>query len=107
MSVRHLELADFRIFRAVSVDLEREGTTVITGSNGTGKTSVLEAVAYLGTRRSFRGAPPDALVRAGAVEEAGDTTRWPLPPGSVPGYPSTQASDDANPGPLRRKWGSS
>ena len=66
MSVRHLELADFRIFRAVHLDLEPEGTTVITGSNGTGKTSVLEALAYLGTRRSFRGAPPDAMVRTGA-----------------------------------------
>ena len=66
MSVRHLELADFRIFRAVSLDLEPEGTTVITGANGTGKTSVLEALAYLGTRRSFRGAPPEAMVRTGA-----------------------------------------
>jgi len=66
VSVRHLELADFRIFRAVDVDLEAEGTTVITGSNGTGKTSVLEALAYLGTRRSFRGAPPEAMVRTGA-----------------------------------------
>jgi DNA replication and repair protein RecF len=66
VSVRHLELADFRIFRGVSIDLEAEGTTVITGSNGTGKTSVLEALAYLGIRRSFRGAPPDALVRTGA-----------------------------------------
>ncbi len=66
MSVRHLELADFRIFRAVQLDLEAEGTTVITGPNGTGKTSVLEALAYLGTRRSFRGAPPEAMVRTGA-----------------------------------------
>jgi DNA replication and repair protein RecF len=66
VSVRHLELADFRIFRAVSLDLEPEGTTVITGSNGTGKTSVLEALAYLGIRRSFRGAPPEAMVRNGA-----------------------------------------
>ena len=66
MSVRHLELADFRIFRAVHLDLEATGTTVITGSNGSGKTSVLEALAYLGTRRSFRGAPPEAMVRTGA-----------------------------------------
>jgi DNA replication and repair protein RecF len=66
VSVRHLELADFRIFRAVSLDLEPEGTTVITGSNGTGKTSVLEALAYLGIRRSFRAAPPEAMVRTGA-----------------------------------------
>ena len=66
MSVRHLELAEFRLFRAASIDLEAEGTTVITGSNGTGKTSVLEAMAYLGSRRSFRGAPPAAMVRSGA-----------------------------------------
>ena len=66
MSVRHLELADFRLFHVAQVDPEPEGTTVITGPNGTGKTSVLEALAYLGTRRSFRGAPPEALVRSGA-----------------------------------------
>ena len=66
MSVRHLELADFRLFRAAHIDLESDGTTVITGPNGTGKTSVLEALAYLGTRRSFRGAPPEAMVRTGA-----------------------------------------
>jgi DNA replication and repair protein RecF len=67
VSVRHLELADFRLFHGAQVDPEPEGTTVITGPNGTGKTSVLEALAYLGTRRSFRGAPPEALVRSGAT----------------------------------------
>jgi len=66
VSIRRLELADFRTFRAAHVAPEPEGTTVITGPNGTGKTSVLEAVAYLGTRRSFRGAPPEAMVRTGA-----------------------------------------
>ena len=65
MTVRHLNLAEFRIFRAVDLDLAPEGTTVITGSNGSGKTSILEALAYLGTRRSFRGAPPEAMVRTG------------------------------------------
>ena len=65
VSLRRLELIDFRIFTHALVEPETEGTTVITGANGTGKTSVLEAVAYLGTRRSFRGAPPEALVRTG------------------------------------------
>jgi len=65
VSIRHLELADFRIFGAAHIAPESEGTTVITGPNGTGKTSVLEAIAYLGTRRSFRGAPPEAMVRSG------------------------------------------
>ncbi len=67
VSVRHLELADFRIFARAAFDPEPDGTTVITGPNGTGKTSVLEALAYLGTRRSFRGAPPEAMVRTGAT----------------------------------------
>jgi DNA replication and repair protein RecF len=61
-----LELTDFRLFPHAVMEPEAEGTTVITGANGTGKTSVLEALAYLGTRRSFRGAPPEALVRTGA-----------------------------------------
>jgi DNA replication and repair protein RecF len=69
VSIRHLELADFRIFSAAALDLQADGTTVITGENGTGKTSVLEAVVYLSTRRSFRGAPTEALVRT-ASEEA-------------------------------------
>ncbi|HEY6427809.1 MAG TPA: AAA family ATPase, partial [Acidimicrobiales bacterium] len=66
MSLRRLQLTDFRIFPYACFTPEREGTTVITGANGTGKTSVLEALAYLGSRRSFRGAPPEAMVRGGA-----------------------------------------
>jgi DNA replication and repair protein RecF len=78
MSLRQLELADFRAFGAARFAPEPEGTTAITGANGTGKTSVLEALAYLGTRRSFRGAPPEAMVRTGAesaiVRASFDTT---------------------------------
>jgi DNA replication and repair protein RecF len=66
VSLRHVELADFRAFSRAQLSPEPEGTTAITGANGTGKTSVLEALAYLGTRRSFRGAPPEAMVRTGA-----------------------------------------
>jgi DNA replication and repair protein RecF len=61
-----MELVDFRIFGAAVLTPEVEGTTVITGPNGTGKTSLLEALVYLGTQRSFRGAPREALVRTGA-----------------------------------------
>jgi DNA replication and repair protein RecF len=67
VSIRHLELADFRIFGAAVLEPQADGTTVITGENGTGKTSVLEAIVYLSTRRSFRGAPVEALVRTGAA----------------------------------------
>jgi DNA replication and repair protein RecF len=67
VSLRRLELVDFRIFGAAVFTPSPEGTTVITGANGTGKTSVLEALVYLGTQRSFRGAPREALVRGGAA----------------------------------------
>jgi DNA replication and repair protein RecF len=63
VSLRRIELVDFRTFAVAAFTPEPEGTTVITGPNGTGKTSVLEALVYLGTQRSFRGAPREALVR--------------------------------------------
>jgi DNA replication and repair protein RecF len=39
---------------------------VITGENGAGKTSVLEAIGYASSLSSFRGSPRESLVRAGA-----------------------------------------
>ena len=66
MSLRHLQLADFRIFAAAELEPDPDGTTVITGPNGAGKTSVLEAVAYLGLQRSFRTASREAMIRNGA-----------------------------------------
>jgi DNA replication and repair protein RecF len=38
--------------------------TVIHGDNGEGKTNLLEAVGWVATLSSFRGSPPDALIRA-------------------------------------------
>lgn len=43
-----------------------EGLTVVTGANGQGKTNLLEAIAWLATLSSFRGAPNEALVRTDA-----------------------------------------
>jgi DNA replication and repair protein RecF len=68
MSFRELELTDFRIFHSARFVPEKEGTTLITGGNGTGKTSVLEALGYLGTKRSFRNTPPAAMIRTGAPQ---------------------------------------
>ncbi len=42
--------------------------TLIHGANASGKTSLLEAIAYLGRGKSFRGAPPGALIQHGAQE---------------------------------------
>ena len=66
MQPRVLELTDFRNIAQLTIEPDPTGTTVITGPNGTGKTSVLEAMAYLATLQSFRGAPREAMVRRGA-----------------------------------------
>jgi DNA replication and repair protein RecF len=63
--VTHLELVDFRSYRHASLDLH-PGLTVVRGANGHGKTNLVEALAYLATLESFRGAPVDALIRVGA-----------------------------------------
>jgi DNA replication and repair protein RecF len=61
----HLWLSDFRNYASAELEPAPSGLTVITGSNGEGKTNVLEAIGYLATLRSFRGAPTEALVRVG------------------------------------------
>ncbi len=65
MHLTRLALSDFRNIEHATLEPAVTGTTVITGANGSGKTSVLEAVAYLATLQSFRGAPRESLVRRG------------------------------------------
>ena len=65
MIVEHLEVIDFRNYTSGSFDLT-SGTTVVVGDNGQGKTNLVEALGYLATLSSFRGAPNDAMVRMGA-----------------------------------------
>lgn len=65
MIISRLELVDFRNYAEATFELQR-GTTAIVGSNGQGKTNLAEAMAYLATLDSFRGAPLDALIRVGA-----------------------------------------
>jgi len=59
-----LWLTDFRSYAAVEIDFA-PGLTAILGANGQGKTNLVEAIGYLATLSSFRGAPNEALVRAG------------------------------------------
>ncbi len=60
-----LTISDFRNIVETTIEPDPDGTTVITGLNGAGKTSVLEAIAYLSTLQSFRGTPREAMVRRG------------------------------------------
>jgi DNA replication and repair protein RecF len=63
--VRRLFLTDFRCYDELEVGFA-DGLTAVLGPNGQGKTNLLEAVAYLATLESFRGAPTEALIRSGA-----------------------------------------
>ena len=67
MRVDRLWLADFRSWTAAELAPAPEGFTVISGPNGGGKTNLLEAVGWLATLASFRGAPREALVRDGCT----------------------------------------
>lgn len=64
MHLQHLWINDFRSFSNAELALPA-GLLAVVGDNGTGKTNLLEAVGYLATQESLRGASSDALVRAG------------------------------------------
>ena len=65
MLVDSVELVDFRNYEELKITLTA-GTTAILGRNGQGKTNLAEAISFLATLESFRGAPNEALVRRGA-----------------------------------------
>ena len=65
MRLDRVWLTDLRSYATAEVELA-PGLTALLGDNGQGKTNLLEAVAWLATLGSFRGAPNDALVRQGA-----------------------------------------
>jgi DNA replication and repair protein RecF len=65
MYVRHLAVADFRSWRSADVAFE-PGPAVLIGSNGQGKTNLVEALGYVATLDSHRVASDAPLIRAGA-----------------------------------------
>lgn len=65
MQVTRLEANGLRRFAQVSLAPEA-GLNLITGDNGAGKTSLLEALHLMAYGRSFRGRVRDGLVRTGA-----------------------------------------
>lgn len=60
-----LSVRDFRNLQRVEVEVPAAGMVVV-GPNGHGKTNLLEAIHYLHTLRSVRGARDVELVRFGA-----------------------------------------
>lgn len=65
MHVEHLAVFDFRNYERAELEPAPGGVTLLAGPNGSGKTNLLEALGYIATLRSFRGAQPAALVRVG------------------------------------------
>lgn len=65
MRLCELNLSHFRCHASLNLTLG-QGVNVICGANGVGKTSVLEAVGYLSTTRSFRHAKDREMIGFGA-----------------------------------------
>ncbi len=61
MRVDWVSLVGFRSYSSLEWSPD-PGVNLLVGPNGAGKTNVLEAVAFLGTLRSFRGAPEAMLI---------------------------------------------
>ena len=66
MRLDRVWLTDLRSYASAEIELA-PGLTVLLGDNGQGKTNVLEAISWLATMASFRGAPTEALIRQGAA----------------------------------------
>ena len=93
MRLNKIQLRDFRNYGELSLDFA-PGVNLIVGDNAQGKTNLLEAIAYLGSGRSFRAQKTSELIRFGAdfAEVSGDVfsqerqqqLRWLLFTGSRP-----------------------
>ena len=64
MIVTHLTLSDFRNYTALDVALA-PGANLFVGSNGQGKTNLVEALGYLSTLGSHRVSSDQAMIRQG------------------------------------------
>src|SRR5664279_415317 len=64
MLVTHVELTDFRNYTGLTLELG-SGPTLIVGSNGQGKTNLVEALGFLSTLGSHRVSTDHAMVRQG------------------------------------------
>ena len=93
MNLNKILLRDFRNYRELELGFD-PGVNLIVGDNAQGKTNLLEAVAYLGSGRSFRTQKSAELVRLGAdfgdlegtvfSQEREQTVRWVLFPAARP-----------------------
>jgi len=93
MNLSEIVLQDFRNYRNIALEFD-SGVNLIVGDNAQGKTNLLEAVAYLGSGKSFRTQRSAELVRLGAEfaeisgsvfsQERNQYLRWILFPANRP-----------------------
>lgn len=81
MQMTRLRIQSLRNLQAVELN-PGPGLNLLTGANGAGKTSVLEAIHLLAYGRSFRGRVRDGLIRTGA-EALEVFIEWTEPPGNT------------------------
>ncbi len=87
MALEKLSLRDFRNYGNLELEFD-PGVNLIVGDNAQGKTNLLEAIAYLGSGRSFRAQKTAEMVRFGAefadisgavfAQERHQSLRWVL-----------------------------
>ncbi len=62
MILKWLELHNFRNYTKLLFEPKSAGAVIVIGNNGQGKTSLLEAIDYLSTKKSFRGATKESMI---------------------------------------------
>ena len=67
MTLRHLSVRDFRCIDSAEAEFDAR-CNVVSGPNASGKTSLLEAIFFLGRGRSFRAPRNETLVRRSSRE---------------------------------------
>ncbi len=70
LSVVRLRASRFRNLSEIELEPSPTGLTVVQGPNGSGKTSLLEALGYCSILRSFRKVASEAVIQAGSDRAA-------------------------------------
>lgn len=93
MQLNNIAIRDFRNYETLSLDFA-PGVNLLVGQNAQGKTNLLEAIAYLGSGKSFRAQKTGELLRFGAdfadiegtvfSQDREQSLRWVLFSGSRP-----------------------
>lgn len=67
MFLNHIHISQFRNLQSVELSLPEHGYCIISGPNGSGKTSILEAIYALSCGKSFRTSDATQLIQNDAV----------------------------------------